>query len=69
MPIYEYQCLQCHHKFEKQMSMEAMRKEEVCPECGGKSLRIMSVVHSSFGWRLTEASHERFAKDEFERDI
>lgn len=37
MPIYEYQCAACGHRFERlqQMSEERLR---VCPECGKPEL-------------------------------
>ena len=34
MPIYEYQCKKCHHKFEK-IQKFSDPKIKKCPECGG----------------------------------
>lgn len=67
MPIYEYSCLKCGHNFEiiTTYSGELVN----CPICSGEVERLLSTFNHTFGWRLTEQSHERFAKDEFERDI
>lgn len=67
MPLYEYLCRK-GHRFEKlQRSRDV--EIETCPECGIVSDRLISVVNHAFGWTLSEASHERFAKDEFVRDV
>ena len=68
MPQYEFECNLCGERFDKQMPISEEETHE-CPKCGQPAPKIMSVVNSTFGWRLTEASHERFAKDEWERDI
>jgi len=67
LPLYEYQC-PCGIRFEAFNSVEN-RETTNCPECGGTAMKIMSVVHHTFGWRFTEKSHERFEKDEVERNI
>lgn len=57
MPIYEYQCAECGHRFEKiqKMSDEPMQD---CPECGKPALKKL-VSASSFklkggGWYETD---------------
>jgi len=67
MPIYEYQCPKCEKTFTKLCYVDT--PEAHCPICNSMSKRIMSVVNHTFGWRLTDASHERFSKDEWERDV
>jgi putative FmdB family regulatory protein len=40
MPIYEYQCPDCGHVFEKLMGSD---KSEKCPLCQADAVKIMSV--------------------------
>lgn len=56
MPLYEYQCTRCRHRFEKieKVSGPHMRK---CPKCGGKLERLMTVPAIQFkgsGWYVTD---------------
>lgn len=39
MPIYDYKCPQCGHKFELLISM-SRRDEAVCEKCGAKVERV-----------------------------
>lgn len=68
MPLYEYEC-KCGYRFEALRGMDD-RHNAICPECGELADKVMSVVNHTFGFRLTDACHERFGpRDEFERDI
>jgi putative FmdB family regulatory protein len=41
MPLYEYECEKCGHRFEKiQKFSDAL--ETVCPKCGGALRKLMS---------------------------
>lgn len=56
MPLYEYQCKKCKHKFEKiqKFSDPPIRK---CPECGGsveKLLHAPAVQFKGTGWYVTD---------------
>ena len=56
MPLYEYQCKKCKHKFEKiqKFSDPPVRK---CPECGGpveKLLHAPAVQFKGSGWYVTD---------------
>lgn len=45
MPVYEYQCLTCFHKFELMFIM-ALKPEEQCPRCRSWIIeRIISIPH------------------------
>lgn len=69
MPIYEYLCQGCGHQFEKLRTLEN-RDMVSCPDCGARATRKISVVNHTFGWRLTDESHNvKFHKDELERNI
>ena len=56
MPLYEYQCKKCKHKFEKirKFSDPPIRK---CPECGGPVEQLMhapAVQFKGSGWYVTD---------------
>ena len=55
MPLYEYRCLRCHHKFEKIMSFYRSREEVKCPKCGYRAARqITAHAHVEFKGVLAE---------------
>lgn len=39
MPIYDFKCTSCGHKFERFTSI-SQRDAVVCPQCGGKVTRV-----------------------------
>ncbi|HSE49560.1 MAG TPA: FmdB family zinc ribbon protein [Terriglobales bacterium] len=56
MPIYEYQCKKCGHRFEKiqKFSDPAIKK---CPECGGAVEKLLTAPAAHFkgeGWYVTD---------------
>ncbi len=56
MPLYEYQCKKCHHRFEKiqKFSDKHMKK---CPDCGGPVEQMISAPAVQFkgsGWYVTD---------------
>jgi putative FmdB family regulatory protein len=56
VPLYEYQCKQCQHRFEKIQSFSAP-EEKVCPECGGEVERLISAPAIQFkgaGWYVND---------------
>src|SRR5579859_4681558 len=56
MPLYEYECKQCGHRFEKiQKFSDKMVKK--CPECGGQVEQMISAPAVQFkgsGWYVTD---------------
>jgi putative FmdB family regulatory protein len=56
MPLYEYQCQKCGHRFERiQRFSDPMVKK--CPECGGKVEQMISAPAVQFkgsGWYVTD---------------
>ena len=56
MPLYEYLCKKCGHRFERiQLFSAAMVKK--CPECGGKVEQMISAPAVQFkgsGWYVTD---------------
>jgi putative FmdB family regulatory protein len=56
MPLYEYQCKKCRHRFEKiqKFSDKPIKK---CPECGGLVEQVISAPAVQFkgsGWYVTD---------------
>ena len=56
MPLYEYECEGCSHRFEKiQKFSDKMLKK--CPECGGPIEQMISAPAVQFkgsGWYVTD---------------
>lgn len=67
MPLYVYECPNCGERFEYILSYGASDVMK-CPNCSHIGSRAITAANFTVGWRLTEASHERFSKDEWERD-
>lgn len=56
MPLYEYQCKKCKHRFER---IQKFSDPEVkkCPKCGGGVERLLSAPAVQFkgsGWYVTD---------------
>jgi putative FmdB family regulatory protein len=63
MPLYEYQCKKCKHRFEKiqKFSDQMLTK---CPECGGPIEQMISAPAVQFkgsGWYVTDYAQKRAA--------
>ena len=43
MPLYDYECISCGHKFELRQGFDAEPVSE-CPECNGRSRRKFNAV-------------------------
>ena len=73
MPLYEYQCKKCGHRFEKiqKFSDKPIKK---CPECGGPVEQIISAPAVQFkgsGWYVTDyakKSHVHAPSDSGSKD-
>jgi len=63
MPLYEYQCERCGHRFEKiQKFSDRMVKK--CPECGGRVEQMISAPAVQFkgsGWYVTDYANKSHA--------
>ena len=56
MPLYEYKCVKCGHRFEKIESHTASTTKK-CPECGAKAERQIAAPAIQFkgsGWYVTD---------------
>src|SRR2546425_8450086 len=57
MPIYEYQCQACQHRFERRQSFRD-EPVKVCPECGGATKRLLQappIIFKGSGWYATDS--------------
>ncbi len=62
MPIYEYQCPECHNIFEEWQNINNAKSLEPCPSCGTESARIISntaFVLKGGGWYVTEYGNRK----------
>jgi putative FmdB family regulatory protein len=65
MPLYEYQCDSCGHRFEV-IQKFADAPIEACPRCGGRVNKLQSAPAFQFkgtGWYITDYSRKESAKD------
>lgn len=56
MPLYEYQCKKCHHRFERIQKFSDPHVKK-CPECGGAVGQVISAPAVRFkgsGWYVTD---------------
>jgi|SRR5208337_1734438 len=56
MPLYEYQCKKCHHRFERIQKFSDPHVKK-CPECGGAVEQMISAAAVRFkgsGWYVTD---------------
>jgi putative FmdB family regulatory protein len=63
MPLYEYQCKKCGHRFEKiqKFSDKPIKK---CPDCGGpveKTISAPAVQFKGSGWYVTDYARKSHA--------
>lgn len=64
MPLYEFECEQCHHRFEKIQSVSA--PDPKCEKCGGKVERLLhapAVQFKGSGWYVTDYAKSGNAKE------
>jgi putative FmdB family regulatory protein len=56
MPLYEYQCKKCHHRFERIQKFSDPHVKK-CPDCGGAVEQVVSAPAVQFkgsGWYVTD---------------
>lgn len=65
MPIYEYVCKKCGHKFEK-IQKFSDPKIKKCPECGGQveqAIHAPAVQFKGTGWYVTDYAKKSESRD------
>jgi putative FmdB family regulatory protein len=56
MPLYEYECRKCHHRFERLQKFSDPHVKK-CPDCGGPVEQVISAPAVQFkgsGWYVTD---------------
>jgi putative FmdB family regulatory protein len=56
MPLYEYECKKCHHRFERIQKFSDPHVKK-CPDCGGPVEQVISAPAVQFkgsGWYVTD---------------
>ena len=64
MPMYEYQCRKCKHRFER-IRKFSDRALKTCPECGGRLEQLVSASAVRFkgsGWYATDYASKSSGK-------
>jgi len=57
MPIYEYECQSCHHRFERKQGFHDNPVAK-CPKCGGEPRRVIHsapVIFKGSGFYITDS--------------
>lgn len=65
MPMYEYKCVKCGHRFEKIENVTAADTKK-CPKCGRKAARMASAPAIQFkgsGWYVTDYAGKSAGSD------
>ena len=66
MPLYEYQCEACAHRFER-IQKFSDPPIEVCPNCGGPVRKLLSSPAIQFkgsGWYITDYAKKSATKSD-----
>lgn len=61
MPLYEYECFLCRHRFER-IQRASADPVEACPACGGAVRRLLGAPALQFkgsGWYVTDYGNGR----------
>lgn len=64
MPLYEYKCRKCGHRFEKIESVNSSTTKK-CPKCGATAERLLAAPAIQFkgtGWYVTDYAGKSAAK-------
>ena len=57
MPIYEFECSKCQHRFDELVSVSVDLHDIVCPQCGTNSPRkLMSAFGFSSGGKTVTST-------------
>ena len=66
MPIYEYECRKCGHRFEKIEHIDSSRRK-VCPACKGRADRVLpsgvGFVFKGSGFYATDYAKKKSKPD------
>jgi putative FmdB family regulatory protein len=71
VPMYEYECSKCRHRFEKIENVSAAMTRK-CPKCGAKAGRIASAAAIQFkgsGWYVNDYSTKSGSADAADKAV
>ena len=71
MPLYEYECDACGHRFERIQKFSDPLVTE-CPRCGGAVRKLLSSPAIQFkgsGWYITDYARAGESKDKTEKPV
>jgi putative FmdB family regulatory protein len=60
MPIYEYRCSECGNIFEQMRPFSQAGESAICPKCGGKADKLLSVFASKENFYIKGPKGEAF---------
>lgn len=66
MPLYEYECKKCHHRFEKIQKFSDPHTKK-CPKCGAPVEQVISAPAVQFkgsGWYVTDYAKKSSASSD-----
>jgi putative FmdB family regulatory protein len=69
LPLYEYKCVKCGHRFEKIEGIAAS-ETKACPKCGAKAKRMITAPAIQFkgsGWYVTDYASKKSESDTSEK--
>ena len=58
MPVYEYECKTCRHRFDLRQGFDSDPVAD-CPQCGGlagRRISLVPVIFKGSGWYVTDYS-------------
>jgi putative FmdB family regulatory protein len=60
MPLYEYRCTKCGVDFKLMRRMSEANEPALCPKCGGKAEKLLSVFGSKVGFYVRAPAKPAF---------
>jgi putative FmdB family regulatory protein len=47
-PLYDFECVSCHHRFESLLRKPEEISEVACPQCGHEQLQMRFSAHAGY---------------------
>jgi len=71
MPLYEYECGLCQHRFERKQRFDE-EPVAICPLCHGKSHRVIHsspVIFKGSGFYITDSRKAKAPDESVKKDV
>lgn len=62
MPVYEFVCPKCQTEFEVMRPLSRLDEPALCPRCGQRGERLMSVFGSKVDYYMKAPARDAFRK-------